>query len=193
MGEDFSVPAQWIAGVALGVMLNVTSARLPARWADPLLRWGWFGVFLYFTYLVMSLNFIQRKLIPLAGSPFRSYIMAGVIGAVVALGYWAVIIRLHNNLIVQIDPPNSSKQEAMPMLAPVVSEPMPSTTPVRIPESAKAPSKMESQPKPHNQNSKQSSAVNQTMTNSPAGIQAGRDVNIGQRPSPPPTKEDKKP
>ena len=36
-------------------------------------------------------------------------------------------------------------------------------------------------------------AINQTMTNSPSGIQAGRDVTIGQKPSPTATQKDKKP
>ena len=37
------------------------------------------------------------------------------------------------------------------------------------------------------------STLKQTMTNSPGGIQAGRDVTIGQKPSPTVTKKDGKP
>jgi hypothetical protein len=66
---------------------------------NPFLRWGWFGVLLYFSYLFMSIDFIQRKLVPLVGSPIRSYVFAGLIGLLVGLVYWASINRLHDKFL----------------------------------------------------------------------------------------------
>jgi hypothetical protein len=53
--------------------------------------------------------------------------------------------------------------------------------------------KVEPRTQSHDRNLKQPSTVNQTMTNSAGGIQAGRDVTIGQKPSPTATEKDRKP
>ncbi len=191
-----SLVVQFLVGIILSLVMNLTSNRLPPKYADPLLRWGWFGGFLYSTYLIMSLNFIQRKLIPFAGSPWRSFIVAGIVGTIFGVGYWAIIVRLHNTLLSQKEPGVESASQATP--TPPLTSPSPPVSGLELPPSSE--SKPSRQPvgshKPlrtAQPEQSQPGAVNQTMTNSPGGIQAGRDVFVERKPSPLPTEKEKKP
>jgi hypothetical protein len=92
------VPIEWMAGVVLAVLLNVTANRLPVRFQLPLLRWGWFGISLYFTVLIMSFRTIRGVLWTLGGSKGGSYLVAGLIGAIVAIAYWAAINEVYGRI-----------------------------------------------------------------------------------------------
>lgn len=83
------IGAVW--GIALAVLLNLTANKLPDRWAVPLLRWGWLGVCLYFTGLIMMTEFVQQKLRMVSSPTFLSYVAVAFIGALLAVAYWALI------------------------------------------------------------------------------------------------------
>ena len=89
--------AKWAAGVGFSILLNLTANKLPARLHDPVLRWGWFGTALYFTYLILTVDAIEDGLGMLAPSK-TSYVIAAAVGAVVAVVYWTTINAAHSKI-----------------------------------------------------------------------------------------------
>ena len=76
---SFPLPIQFIAGIVLAIVVNVTSNRLPERFQAPCLRWGWFAVCLYFVVLVLSIDGVESRLRMFGGSKL-SYVVAGLLG-----------------------------------------------------------------------------------------------------------------
>ncbi len=121
-----------------------------------------------------------------------SILVCGVIG-------WATVevIRFAGHTEPLIVSPASSPGTSLPSHSP---EPAPEIEPkaavTATPEisTTKTP-KTEPRPRqlPPDQNLKQPSAINQTISNSPGAILAGRDVNVGEKPSPSATEKDRKP
>jgi hypothetical protein len=107
-GVFMPVPIEWMAGVILAIVLNVTANRLPTRFQSPLLRWGWFGIVLYFTVLIMSFRTIRSVLWTLGGSKGSSYVAAGLIGAIVAVVYWAAINEVYGRIFSQSGRPSAT-------------------------------------------------------------------------------------
>ena len=118
--------------------------------------------------------------------PVYAYPVLAAIGAFLLCGYYWFAGAVSKPAESSANT-NPIEQKSTPLPTPAMTTPPPSSV---APTSAKTgDTKI---PKLHDRNSQQPT-VNQTMTNSPSGIQAGRDVTVGQRPSPQPTKEDKKP
>jgi len=107
-----------------------------------------------------------------------AFAATGLAGAFV-IEAWRLVSQKHN----QQQPSTNQPQPNSSLLSP-----SPSPSPVET-------------KKGHQSEGKQSSAkqqpaepgINQTMTNSPGGVQAGHDITIGQKPSPAATEKDKKP
>jgi hypothetical protein len=126
---------QWIAGILLAILLNVTANRLPERFHDHFLRWGWFSVSLYFTYLIMSIDFIQRRLAAFGGSSLGSYALAGTIGALLGIAYLTAINRA-NSLMTRVPEQTPSTQAAH---SASTTQAQPTTTPAPQPTTASVP------------------------------------------------------
>jgi hypothetical protein len=95
-------------GGAAGLLLNITANKVPDRYHAPLLRWGWFAIALYFTILIMNIDFIQRRLVLTGRSGAISYVIAAVIAAAIGVTYWFIINRIHSTIS---DAPQDNRKE----------------------------------------------------------------------------------
>jgi hypothetical protein len=195
-------PFFWAGGLLLGLLLNVTANRLLPRYHDTLLRWGWFGIALYFSLGVMSTETVKRWIGPLDGTGLGSYVLAGLIGAVLAVVCLAIVNRAHTKFTAPVNQETATATTASPQPTPT-AQPQPTATPSPSPSPATTPeiiskpptvSETSARPARHTpRKAEQGSGINQTMTNSAGGIQAGGDVTIGDRPKPTPNDEKKNP
>jgi hypothetical protein len=105
----------------ISLVVNLTSSRLPIHYVPSVMRWGWFGSAIYVTIRIMSIDSIQQWLRGTFRPSVLSFLVAAILGAAVAIVYWAIIIK--------VDPlkPAESQQTVKAEQAP----PLPSQDPVQ--------------------------------------------------------------
>jgi hypothetical protein len=182
----------------LPVVINKSTEHKRFDWIHPHLRIVWTLIFGFYSFYLLAQPFAQGILMQMHSNvkAVVAYPLLAIFGASLFCGYYWFAGKI-------FDPQPATQSQA--------EEPTPSDTPVSLAtpteqkpaaltpvasssqlptlkknEETKAP-KIEPRPQ------QPPSSVNQTMTNSPNGIQAGRDATIGEKPSPVPTEKDRKP
>lgn len=149
----------------------------------------------------MTTETVKRLVGAIGGTGWMSYVLAGLIGASLAVVYLVVV----NQALTKFTAPATQEATAatteLPLQTPT-AQPPPTGTPT--PSAPKVVSKppnvsetsartVQHTPQHTPRNAERGDGINQTMTNSAGGIQAGGDVTIGERPKPTPTEEKKNP
>lgn len=104
------LPGMWRAvqiagGIVLAILLNVTANKLPDDVSALFLKWGWFSILLYFTCVLLLTEPIRRRFYK-PGTSMITYLIAGLIGAGVAVGYWGFINAVSARIA--SEPPNGN-------------------------------------------------------------------------------------
>lgn len=89
----------FVLGAVLNLLFNATAALISRRVAINITRWGWLYFCLHATYLVLSMHSIKQIMLGFRdrfGSyVFMSYVVVGVLGALISLAYWKGINRIY--------------------------------------------------------------------------------------------------
>jgi hypothetical protein len=92
-----------IGGVALNLLLNITAGLMGRADAIRYSRWGWLILALYATYLLLTEKRIKKVVdslrLKVGERRMLSYIVVGLLGASLAVLYWAVINGVYARML----------------------------------------------------------------------------------------------
>lgn len=176
----------------VGLIVALFSIAAFYLWPDK--KWiGWFclsvGAILFTGWIVVEL---KQKLGGTWMSLATSVLVGATFGGAIAALIWHSATRSPSQ--------ENRVQESLPVVTtlnpqvvPPSSSPNTTINPVQPePELRQEPSQKSAKKEAKSEHGTTNgpTEINQTMTNSPGGIQAGRDVTIGAKPTPAPTKKD---
>lgn len=206
MGRQFLELLGFIVTVGvLPIVMNKSTEHGRLDWIHPHLRIIWTAIVGFYSCYLLAQPFAQSILIQMHLNlrPAIAYPILAALGAgLFCAFYWSAGKIFDSQSATQAQTEVSATTPS-PLTTPSEQEPTSLSSPIANQQPLTAPTKSEgtratkpeSRLQPPDQNLKQPSTVNQTMTNSPAGIQAGGNVTVGEKPStatPTPDK-DKKP
>jgi outer membrane biosynthesis protein TonB len=128
--------------VALNLLLNITAGLMGREDAIRLTRWGWLLLLLYATYLLLTEKSVKGAAVRLhtkrGGLGVLSYIVVALLGATLAVIYWAAINRVYARMFRVQAASTQVTPSALTAQPPPTTTPLPQPTPQpRQTESAK--------------------------------------------------------
>jgi hypothetical protein len=178
----------------LPVVINKSTEGKRFDWLHPHLRIVWTVLFVFYSWYLLTQPRAQEVLMWLhqTRKPILAYPLLALVGAILLCGYYWFAGKVSQPASGPLANPTDQNATPVPTTA-IISLPSPTVAATSAKTGETKTPKIESRTQAHEQNLKQPSTINQTMTNSPSGIQAGRDVTVGRpKPSPTATEKDKK-
>ena len=92
----------FILGAILNLLFNITAGLINRRVAIRITRWGWLYFLLHASYLLLSMDTVKRNALVLRShfgdSKLFSYFIVAVIGASLAVLYWAAVNAVYSRI-----------------------------------------------------------------------------------------------